>query len=67
MMDEQQLKISDLRKLLEKLEAEHGDLPCVLHDADTSWVWLMKASHVQVDGGRLRIGGDYGDEQEELA
>jgi hypothetical protein len=66
-MDEQQLKISDLRKLLEKLEAEHGDLPCVLPDADTSWVWLMKARHVTVDSGRLRIGGGYGDEKEEWA
>lgn len=66
-MDEQQLKISDLRKLLEKLEAEHGDLPCVLPDADTSWVWLMKAGHVTVDSGRLCIRGDYGDEQEERA
>jgi hypothetical protein len=66
-MDEQQLKISDLRRLLEKLEAEHGDLPCVLPDADTSWVWLMKAKHVEVLGGRLCIGGDYGDEQETRA
>ena len=63
-MEEQQLKISDLRKMLEKLEAEHGDLPAVLPDADTSWVWRMKAKNVTVGGGRLCIGGDYGDEQE---
>ena len=64
-MDEQQLKISGLRKLLEQIEIKHGNLPVVLPDADTAWVWLMKASNVTVDRGRLCIGGDYGDEIEE--
>jgi hypothetical protein len=62
-MNDPQLKISDLIKLLEALQSEHGDLPCAVLDADTDrWSWHMKASHVKVDGGRLCIGGDHGDE-----
>ena len=66
-MDNKQLKISDLRKLLEKIEAKNGDLPCVLEDADTEWRWIMKLRHITVENGRLRISGDYGDELEELS
>ena len=64
-MEEKQLTISGLRKLLEALEEKHGDLPAVIDDADTSWAWRLKPRHVTVDGGRLRIGGDYGDELDE--
>lgn len=67
-MDEQkQLMISDLRKLLETAEAEHGDLPCTMIEADTSlaWIiWIMKPRHVTVDRGRLCLVGSYGDEIE---
>ena len=65
-----QLTISTLRQELARLQHEHGDLPVVLNDADTGWVFLLKAIHLDVEkadnahGKKLAIMADYGDEQE---
>lgn len=64
-MSNERLTISGLRKILDAMEAEHGDLPCVIDDADTGWAWVMKHHHISVSCGRLRIGGDYADEEDD--
>lgn len=56
-----QLTIGGLQALLDQLRTAHGDLPVVLEDADTSWVFRLKADHLSVVGGppahRMRLWG----------
>lgn len=47
-----QLTISSLVSELTKLHTEHGDLPLVIVDADTSWPFKLKAKHIDVDTSR---------------
>ena len=67
---EPQLTISTLRQELARLQHEHGDLPVVVNDSDTGWVFLLKASHLDVEeadnaqGKKLALSADDGDEQE---
>ena len=69
-MKQQQLTISTLRQELARLQHEHGDLPVVLDDADTGWMFVLKASHLTVEkagnphGKKLAIAVDYGDDQD---
>jgi hypothetical protein len=64
LLQPEQLRISDLRKLLEQLESQHGDLLVTLADADSGVWWRMQSKHLQVNDGRLFIEGDYGDEED---
>lgn len=63
-MADHQLTISQLRAELERIQAEHGDLPVVLDDADTNWLFRLKAGHLDVRDGRLCIGCRYSDEKD---
>lgn len=49
-----QLTISSLIAELTKVQAEHGDLPVVILDADTSWPFKLKAGHLLVNDLRYR-------------
>ncbi len=65
-----QLTISSLIAELTKTQAEHGDLPVVILDADTSWPFKLKAEHIFVNDLRylrnvLEIAIEYTDEPDE--
>ena len=65
-----QLTISSLITELTKIQAEHGDLPMVLVDADTGWPFKLGAKHLNVDRRRyfqkiLEFAADYRDDHEE--
>ena len=69
-MKQQQLTTSTLQQELVRLQNEHGDLPVVLDDADTGWMFVLKASHLTVEkagnphGKKLTISVNYSDDQE---
>lgn len=59
------MKISELRKILEEVQTEHGDIDFVLNDPDTGWLFVLSQSSFDVyddnDGKRLEVTADYGD------
>jgi hypothetical protein len=63
-MSDGQIKVSELMALLSDVLEKRGDLPVVIQDADTGWIWKMKPSHVEAGQSRLIIGGCYGDEKD---
>lgn len=35
------MRISEVIQRLERIKAQHGDVPCGIHDADTGWQILL--------------------------
>ena len=59
------MKISEVKKILDEAQAEHGDIDFVLDDPDTGWLFVLEPSGFQVyadeQGKRLEVTADYGD------
>jgi hypothetical protein len=57
------LTISTLIQLLTRLQAEHGDLPVIIRDADTGYLIKVSEDCVCIKKERLRIAVDYIDSE----
>lgn len=62
-----QLTISTMIAELHEALRNYGDLPVVLIDADTGWIFKLKAHHLTVgQGSNLSIEVDYSNIKEDL-
>jgi len=56
------MKISDVRKVLERVQEEHGDIDFVLNDPDTERLFSLNEKNFKVFGDdrkRLEVTADY--------
>ena len=65
------LTLSETIAKLEEMKAQHGDIPLVLYDRDSSWYFSLSGENFefqQMDDGSIRASvgvNDYADQKED--